>query len=62
MLRENAISTQIIGCAIEVHRTLGGPGLLESVQRGLSVGAEAAYVACRATAVCSNRVQRANDG
>jgi GxxExxY protein len=25
------ISTQIIGCAIEVHRTLGGPGLLESV-------------------------------
>jgi len=31
MLRENQISTQIIGCAIEVHRTLGGPGLLESV-------------------------------
>jgi GxxExxY protein len=31
MLREDQISTQIIGCAIEVHRTLGGPGLLESV-------------------------------
>jgi GxxExxY protein len=31
MLRENQLSTQIIGCAIEVHRTLGGPGLLESV-------------------------------
>jgi GxxExxY protein len=31
MLLENEISTQIIGCAIEVHRTLGGPGLLESV-------------------------------
>ena len=31
MLREDEISTQIIGCAIEVHRTLGGPGLLENV-------------------------------
>jgi GxxExxY protein len=31
MLREDQLSTQIIGCAIEVHRTLGGPGLLESV-------------------------------
>ncbi|MDQ2996956.1 MAG: GxxExxY protein [Chloroflexota bacterium] len=30
-MREDQISTQIIGCAIEVHRTLGGPGLLESV-------------------------------
>lgn len=28
---ENQISYQIIGAAIEVHRTLGGPGLLESV-------------------------------
>lgn len=28
---ENRISTQIIGAAVEVHRTLGGPGLLESV-------------------------------
>jgi GxxExxY protein len=28
---ENALSHEIIGCAIEVHRTLGGPGLLESV-------------------------------
>ena len=26
---ENEIATKIIGCAIEVHRTLG-PGLLES--------------------------------
>jgi len=44
---ENEVSRQIIGCAIEVHRTLGGPGLLESVyeealawelqQRGLQV-------------------------
>ena len=31
MLREDQLSTQTIGCAIEVHRTLGGPGLLESV-------------------------------
>lgn len=29
-MKENEISRQIIGCAIEVHRQLG-PGLLESV-------------------------------
>ena len=44
---ENEISKHIIDCAIEAHRTLGGPGLLESVyeealawelrQRGLQV-------------------------
>ena len=28
---ENEISLAIVQCAIEVHRTLGGPGLLESV-------------------------------
>ena len=28
---EDEISHQIIGASIEVHRTLGGPGLLESV-------------------------------
>ncbi len=28
---ENEISREIVLCAIEVHRTLGGPGLLESV-------------------------------
>lgn len=31
---EDAISYKIIGAAIEVHRTLGGPGLLESVYEG----------------------------
>ncbi len=46
-LKENQISRQIVESAIEVHRTLGGPGLLESVyeealvwelqQRGLRV-------------------------
>jgi GxxExxY protein len=46
-MTENEISRQIYECAIEVHRTLGGPGLLESVyeealawelvQRGLMV-------------------------
>jgi GxxExxY protein len=28
---ENEVSGQIVDAAIEVHRTLGGPGLLESV-------------------------------
>lgn len=27
----NLLSKRIIGCAIEAHKTLGGPGLLESV-------------------------------
>ena len=46
-MTENEISKHIVACAIEVHRTLGGPGLLESVyeealawelaQRGLVV-------------------------
>jgi GxxExxY protein len=31
MQQENAISRIIVDAAIEVHRTLGGPGLLESV-------------------------------
>jgi GxxExxY protein len=30
-MHENPLSQKIIGAAIEVHRTLGGPGLLESV-------------------------------
>ncbi len=29
--KENIISRHIVRCALEVHRTLGGPGLLESV-------------------------------
>jgi len=46
-MNENEVSRIIYECAIEVHRSLGGPGLLESVyeealcweleQRGLSV-------------------------
>jgi len=46
-MSENEISKIIVECAIEVHRTLGGPGLVESVyeealaweltQRGLDV-------------------------
>jgi GxxExxY protein len=28
---ENLLSEQVLGAAIEVHRTLGGPGLLESL-------------------------------
>ncbi|MBK9248175.1 MAG: GxxExxY protein [Ignavibacteria bacterium] len=30
-MTENEISAKIIGAAIEVHRVLGGPGLLESI-------------------------------
>ena len=30
-MNENEISREIVNCAVEVHRTLGGPGLLESV-------------------------------
>lgn len=31
LIPEDELSYKIIGAAIEVHRTLGGPGLLESV-------------------------------
>ncbi len=31
MMHENEISSVIVDSAVEVHRTLGGPGLLESV-------------------------------
>jgi GxxExxY protein len=31
VMDENELSRIIVDCAIEVHRTLGGPGLLESV-------------------------------
>lgn len=30
-LAENDVARIIVDCAVEVHRTLGGPGLLESV-------------------------------
>lgn len=30
-MNENEVSRHIYECAIEVHRTLGGPGLLESI-------------------------------
>lgn len=30
-MTENELSRMIVDCAVEVHRTLGGPGLLESV-------------------------------
>jgi len=31
---ENELSSEIIGASIEVHRILGGPGLLESIYEG----------------------------
>ncbi len=30
-MKENEITQIIIDCAVDVHRTLGGPGLLETV-------------------------------
>jgi len=33
---ENLLSEQILDAAIEVHRTLGGPGLLESLYEDAS--------------------------
>ncbi|MEJ2198824.1 MAG: GxxExxY protein, partial [Desulfuromonadales bacterium] len=30
-MTENYISRQVVGAAIEVHRELGGPGLLEGI-------------------------------
>jgi len=30
-MTENEVSRQVYECAIEVHRTLGGPGLLENI-------------------------------
>ncbi len=34
---ENLLSDQVLDAAIEVHRTLGGPGLLESLMDGCRV-------------------------
>lgn len=31
---ENSLSYKIVGASIEVHQTLGGPGLLESIYEG----------------------------
>jgi len=39
-MTENEISKHVVECAIEVHRTLGGPGLLESVYEEALVGLE----------------------
>jgi GxxExxY protein len=43
---ENETSRSIVSAAIEVHRTLGGPGLLESVYEEALVG-ELRQVGCR---------------
>ena len=40
-MNENELSKIIVDAAIEVHRTLGGPGLLESIYRdamGIEIG------------------------
>ena len=35
---ENLLSEQVLDAAIEVHRTLGGPGLLESLYEDALMG------------------------
>ena len=55
-MAENQLSAHVVDCAIEVHRTLGGPGLLESVyeealawelrQRGFVVGRQLSVPLC----------------
>ena len=65
-MTENEVAKVIVEAAIEVHRTLGGPGLLESVYeealthelklRGLQVERQVAvpivYKGCRTATVC----------
>lgn len=48
-LPENILSSKILECAIEVHRTLGGPGLLESIY-------EEAF--CHELALCGLKFER----
>jgi len=46
-MHENELSQHILNAAIEVHRTLGGPSLLESVyEEALAVGVNASWFAC----------------
>ncbi len=62
-MTENELSSIIVDSAIEVHRTLGGPGLLESVyeealvyeleQRGLGVERQKVVpLVCKRQAPC----------
>ena len=46
---ENEISRLVVGSAIEVHKELGGPGLLESIYE---------EALCRELVACGLRVQR----
>jgi hypothetical protein len=50
-IKENEIATIVIAAAIEVHRTLGGPGLLEIVyEKALAFELESrVIVECKAT-------------
>lgn len=47
-MTENELSREIIGAAIEVHRELGGPGLLESIyEEALCAELELRGISCQ---------------
>ena len=51
---EDEISHQIIGASIEVHRTLGGPGLLESIYKAALCHE---LTPCTPTKTCASCIQ-----
>lgn len=62
-MTENEISKHIVECAIEVHRTLGGPGLLESVyEEALTWGTPTARATCSSPTARADCLQRERAG
>lgn len=60
--REDEISHQIIGASIEVHRTLGGPGLLESIyEAALCHELILRGLLCTPTKTCASCIQRSGN-
>lgn len=52
-MSENEISKIIVSVAMEVHRILGGPGLLESVYKE-ALACELTHAGCNAQSTCSS--------
>ena len=56
---ENEISYKVIGAAIEVHRSLGGPGLLEGIyESALCHELDPQWSKNREAKTCSCDIQR----